>query len=66
MSTFQGWQTAKVNVAAGAVRLNHRAGKQVTADGKLIAKAKMPAVTEGLADRLNEEDYREEQDKWSA
>ena len=43
-----------------------RAGKQVTADGKLIAKAKMPAVAEGLADRLNEEDYRKEQDKWSA
>ncbi len=38
----------------------------VTADGKPIAKAKTPAVAEDIADRLNEDDYRKEQDKWSA
>jgi hypothetical protein len=40
--------------------------KLVTADGKPIAKAKTPAVAEDIADRLNEDDYRKEQDKWSA
>jgi hypothetical protein len=40
--------------------------KLVTADGKPIAKAKTPAVAEDIADRLNEDDYRQEQDKWSA
>jgi hypothetical protein len=40
--------------------------KLVTADGKPIAKAKVPAVAEDLADRLNEDEYRKEQDKWSA
>ena len=38
----------------------------VTADGKLIAKAKTPAIAEDIADRLNEDDYRKEQDGWSA
>jgi len=40
--------------------------KLVTADGKVIAKARTPAVAEDIADRLNEDDYRKEQDKWSA
>jgi hypothetical protein len=40
--------------------------KLVTADGKPIAKAKTPAVAEDIADRLNEDDYRKEQDKWPA
>ncbi len=40
--------------------------KLVTADGKLIATAKTPAVEKDIADRLNEDDYRKEQDKWSA
>jgi hypothetical protein len=30
------------------------------------AKAKTPVVAEDIADRLNEDDYRKEQDKWSA
>jgi hypothetical protein len=38
----------------------------VTADGKPIAKAKTPAIAEDIADRLNEDDHRKEQDKWSA
>ena len=38
----------------------------VTADGKPIAKAKTPAIAEDVADRLNEDDYRKEQDGWSA
>ena len=38
----------------------------VTADGKKIAKAKNPAIAEDIADRLNEDDYRKEQDRWSA
>jgi hypothetical protein len=38
----------------------------VTADGKSIAKAKTPAIAEDIADRLNEDDYRKEQDGWSA
>jgi hypothetical protein len=38
----------------------------VTADGKPIAKAKTPAVAADIADRLNEDDQRKEQDKWSA
>ena len=38
----------------------------VTADGKPIAKAKTPAIAEDIADRLNEDDYRKEQDGWSA
>jgi hypothetical protein len=38
----------------------------VTADGKPIAKAKAPAIAEHIADRLNEGDYRKEQDRWSA
>jgi hypothetical protein len=37
-----------------------------TADGKPIAKAKTPAIAEDIADRLNEDDYRKEQDGWSA
>jgi hypothetical protein len=40
--------------------------KLVSADGKPIAKAKTPVVAEDIADRLNEDDYRKEQDKWSA
>jgi hypothetical protein len=36
----------------------------VTADGKPIAKAKTPA--EDIAGRLNEDDQRKEQDRWSA
>jgi hypothetical protein len=38
----------------------------VTADGKPIAKAKTQAIAEDIADRLNEDDYRKEQDGWSA
>ena len=38
----------------------------VTAAGKPIAKAKTPAIAEHIADRLNEDDYRKEQDRWSA
>ena len=38
----------------------------VTAYGKPIAKAKTPAIAEDIADRLNEDDYRKEQDRWSA
>ena len=38
----------------------------VTADGKPIAEAKTPAIAEDIADRLNEDDHRKEQDRWSA
>ena len=38
----------------------------VTADGKPIAKARTPAIAEDIADRLNEDDCRKEQDRWSA
>jgi hypothetical protein len=38
----------------------------VTADGKPIAKAKTPTIAEDIADRLNEDDCRKEQDRWSA
>jgi hypothetical protein len=38
----------------------------VTADGKPIAKAKTPAIAEDIADRLNEDDCRKDQDRWSA
>jgi hypothetical protein len=38
----------------------------VTADGKPIAKAKTSAIAEHIADRLNEDDCRKEQDRWSA
>ena len=38
----------------------------VTADGKPIAKAKTPAIAEDIAGRLNEDDQRKEQDRWSA
>jgi hypothetical protein len=38
----------------------------VTADGKPIAKAKTPVIAEDIAGRLNEDDQRKEQDRWSA
>ena len=38
----------------------------VTVDGKPIAKAKTPAIAEDIADRLNEDDCRKEEDRWSA
>jgi hypothetical protein len=38
----------------------------MTADGKPIAKAKTSDIAEDIADRLNEDDYRKEQDRWSA
>lgn len=38
----------------------------VTADGKPIAKAKTPAIAEDIAERLNEDDQRKEEDRWSA
>ena len=38
----------------------------MTADGKPIARAKTPAIAEDIADRLNEDDYRKEQDRRSA
>ena len=38
----------------------------VTADGKPIAKAKTPAIAEDIANRLNEDDCRKDQDRWSA
>ena len=42
-------------------------GKElVTADGKPIAKTKTPAIAEDISDRLNEDDCRKEQDRWSA
>jgi hypothetical protein len=40
--------------------------KLVTADGKPIAEAKTPAIAEDIASRLNEDDQRREQDRWSA
>jgi hypothetical protein len=30
------------------------------------AKAKTPAIAEDIADRLNEDDCRKEEDRWSA
>jgi len=33
---------------------------------KPIAKAKTPAIAEDIADRLNEDDCRKEEDRWSA
>jgi hypothetical protein len=36
----------------------------VTADGKPIGKTKTPAIVEDIADRLNEDDYHKEQDRW--
>jgi hypothetical protein len=38
----------------------------VTADGKPIGKAETPAIAEDIAERLNEDDARKEQDRWSA
>ena len=38
----------------------------MTADGKPIAKAKTLDIAEDIADRLNEDGYRKEQDRWSA
>jgi hypothetical protein len=38
----------------------------MTAAGKPIARAKTPDIAEDIADRLNEDDYRKEQDRWSA
>ena len=38
----------------------------VTAECKPIAKARTPAIAEDIADRLNEDDCRKEQDRWSA
>jgi hypothetical protein len=38
----------------------------VTADGKPIAKAKTPGMAGDIADRLNEDDARKEQERWSA
>ena len=38
----------------------------VTADGKPIGKAETPAIAEDVAERLNEDDSRKEQDRWSA
>jgi hypothetical protein len=40
--------------------------KLLTTDGKPIAKAKTPAIAEDIADRLNEDDHRKEQERWSA
>jgi hypothetical protein len=47
-------------------RLRLRGEELVTADGKPIAKAKTPAIAEDIADRLNEDDQRKEQDRLSA
>ena len=41
-------------------------GQIVTADGKPIAKVKTPGIAEDIADRLNEDDARKEQERWSA
>ena len=38
----------------------------MTANGKPIAEAKTPAIAEDIASRLNEDDQRKEQDRWSA
>ena len=38
----------------------------VTADDTPIAKAKTPAIADDIADGLNEDDCRKEQDRWSA
>lgn len=40
--------------------------KIVTADGKPIAKARAPEIAQDMADRLNEDECRKEEDKWSA
>ncbi|WP_425991583.1 hypothetical protein [Afipia sp. DC4300-2b1] len=40
--------------------------KLVAADGTPLAKAKTPAIAEEIADRLNEDDNRKEEDRWSA
>ena len=47
-------------------RLTSEDDELMTADGKPIAKAKTPDIAEDIADRLNEDDYRKEQDRWSA
>lgn len=42
-------------------------GRQIkTQDGTPIAKTPDPAVAEDIAERLNEDDARREEDKWSA
>jgi hypothetical protein len=46
--------------------LTCRIAAKVALDGKPIAKVKTPAIAEDIADRLNEDDYRKEQDGWSA
>jgi hypothetical protein len=38
----------------------------MTADGKPFAKAKTSDIADDIADRLNEDDYRKQQDRWSA
>jgi hypothetical protein len=38
----------------------------VTADGKPIAKAKTPVLADDIAERLNDDDARKEQERWSA
>ena len=38
----------------------------MTADGKPIGKPETPAIAEDVAERLNEDDSRKEQDRWSA
>jgi hypothetical protein len=35
-------------------------------DGKPVARAEDPAVAADVADRLNEDESRREEDKWSA
>jgi hypothetical protein len=35
-------------------------------DGSAIAKAEDPAIATDLADRLNDDEARREEDKWSA
>ena len=42
-------------------------GKKINKqDGTPIAEAKDPAVAADVADRLNEDEARREEDKWSA
>ncbi len=39
--------------------------KIVKPDGKEIAKAQTPAIAEDLAERLNTEEHRREEDRWA-
>ncbi|KIZ42320.1 MULTISPECIES: hypothetical protein [Rhodopseudomonas] len=46
--------------------LDVRRDEIVKSNGEPIAKARDPKVAEEVADRLNENEYRREEDRWSA